>query len=136
MSNVRRREGARAIYEDENRSLEVGFERTIHFPQHYATVKFQMNYLLLLALAVASIATQAAPPSTSEADRAFAKCLRDGALMRRYGKEVEDATSLIREKCMSEFAAWMDECLANGNDKQECARRATAMSGLVIRGRK
>ena len=85
--------------ENEIRSFEECVEHTIQFPQHFATVQLQMKYLFLLALAVASIATQAAPPPTTEADRAFAKCLRDGALTRRYGKEVEDATSLIREKC-------------------------------------
>ena len=95
-----------------------------------------MKYLLLLAFTIAGIAAYAAPPPATEADRAFAKCLHDGALARRYGNEVEDATSLIREKCMPEFAAWMNECLADGNDKQDCARRATAMSGLVIRSRK
>ena len=95
-----------------------------------------MKYLFLLTLTTASIAVQAAPPPTTEVDRAFAKCLRDGALARRYGMEVEDATSLIREKCMKEFAAWMSECIGNGNDKQDCARRATAMSGLIIRDRK
>lgn len=95
-----------------------------------------MKFFFLLALAVASIATQAAPPPTTAIDRAFAKCLRHGALTSQYGKEVEDATALIRERCMQEFVDWMNECLANGNDKQVCARRATAMSGLVIRDRK
>lgn len=95
-----------------------------------------MKRILLLSIAAISISAHAATPPTTAVDRTFAKCLRDGAVLGRYGNEVESATSLIRERCMKEFAGWMDECLANGNDKQDCARRATAMSGLVIRDRK
>ena len=85
--------------------MKAGVEHTFQFPQHHPTTALQMKYLLLLAFTIAGIAAYAAPPPATETDRAFAKCLRDGALARRYGNEVEDATSLIREKCMPEFAA-------------------------------
>lgn len=90
-----------------------------------------------LSLGLSCITTHAAPEEgSSPVDVAFAKCLRQGALKKRYSMEPDDAAALIREHCMAEGYAWLSECTDNGGERTDCARRMVAMSGLVIGSRK